>query len=355
MIVVVKVGTAAILSQTGEFKENVLISLVDQITEMQNKNIHVILVSSGAVGAGRNKKGAISKKITSTVAEKQLLASLGQHELMHVYARLFEKKGLFVSQLLLTKQDFYSKKHYQNISRLLQEILQHKKIVPIINENDSVAIEDLVFTDNDELAGIIASQLNADKLIILTNVKGVYDRAPDEPGAQFLSKIEPKSIKQVSLKKSQQGRGGMLTKLKTATVLSKLGIPSHIASINEPNVLLQIIAGKEVGSMIVPAKKRSSVKRWLALDLHRKEGKIFLNRCLSEKIDQKKVLSILPVGITKVLGEFQKKDLIEIYDDQNKKIGVGLARYDAKKLEEYLGQNKRPPFIHYDHLYIDGE
>lgn len=354
MIIVVKVGTASILTPSGEFKEQELNNLVDQIAILQKREFHIVLVSSGAVGTGRSKKGALSKKIISPVAEKQLLASLGQHELMHIYARLFEKKGLFVSQLLLTKQDFYSKKHYQNISRLLQEILLHRKIIPIINENDSVAIEDLIFTDNDELAGIIASQLNADKLIILTNVKGVYDKAPDEPDAQFLSKIETKNIKEVSAKKSLQGRGGMLTKLKTASRLSELGITSHIASINEPDVLLQIIEGKEVGSMVIPAKKRSSVKRWLAMDVHRKDGQIYLNNCLSQKINQKQILSILPVGITSVSGEFQKKDLIEIYDDQKKRIGVGLARYDSSKLREYLGQNKKPAFIHYDHLYIEG-
>lgn len=356
MKIVIKVGTQAILSQTGLIREGVLSGLVKQIAELQKTGAHLVLVSSGAVGSGRRvTRELFEREYGSSIAEKQLLASLGQHELLHTYSVLFKKYGILCSQLLLTKQDFHTRQHYLNIARLLREILHHNNIIPIINENDSVAIEELMFTDNDELAGLIAAQLGADKLIILTSVKGVYDGHPDDPNSKVIAIINPREKQhQVSAIKTAHGRGGMVSKLSTAQKMSELGISTHIAHIDEPDVIVRIAKGESLGTTILPFKKKSSTKRWIAFSCSKKNGQIRINTCLEEIIKTKdKIISILPVGIEKYDGEFEKGDLVDIIAPNGEKMGVGIAKYGSKKLGEYLGLKNKPVFIHYDHLYIE--
>ncbi|WED44130.1 glutamate 5-kinase [Legionella cardiaca] len=355
MKIVIKVGTQSILSNDGTPFEPVMLDLVEQIVTLQNAGHQVILVSSGAVASGRKvATHFLGRQYGSSIGEKQVLASLGQYELMHLYACMLKKHHILVSQLLLTKQDFHTRQHYLNISRLLREILDHKNIVPIINENDSVAIEELMFTDNDELAGLIAAQMNAEKLIILSNVEGVYTGHPDDPGSELIKTINPESgWPKVSATKSLHGRGGMISKLGTARKMSNLGITTHIASINYSSVVTRIVNNESLGTTILPAKKKSNIKRWIAYSGEKKTGSITINARLVEIIkENKRVISILPVGIEKCTGNFKRGDLIEILTIENEKIGVGLARYDATKLNEYLGQSAKPEFIHYDHLHI---
>jgi glutamate 5-kinase len=248
MKIVIKIGTQSILSEHG------IPSLVEQIVQLKQEGHHVVLVSSGAIGLGRKTAHALlEREYGSSVGEKQLLASIGQLELMHLYTRLFKTHQILVSQLLLTKQDFQTEQHHLNISRLLHEIFVHKNIVPIINENDSVAVEGIMFTDNDELAGIIAADIHAEKLIILSHVEGVYDAHPEDPNAQLISFIDPdKNWPTVSFDKSDHGRGGMLSKLDISRKMSELRITTHIASIDQPSVVLRILNQESVGTTILP-------------------------------------------------------------------------------------------------------
>ncbi|MFI4956664.1 MAG: glutamate 5-kinase [Gammaproteobacteria bacterium] len=257
MKLVVKVGTQSILSQQGAPLESVLSSLAEQIVQLQQQGHQVALVSSGAVGFGRSvARLVLGREYGHSIGEKQLLASLGQHELMHTYAQLFKKHDILASQLLLTKQDFHTREHYRNISRLVTEILAHKNVLPIINENDSVAIEELMFTDNDELSGIIAAQISADRLIILSNVEGVYTGHPDDPVSTIIPTIDPdQGWPDVATSKSEHGRGGMVSKLETARKMSHLGIKTHIASMNTPSVLLKIMGNESIGTTILPSKQ----------------------------------------------------------------------------------------------------
>jgi glutamate 5-kinase len=354
MKIVIKVGTQSILSKDGAPFESIMLQLVEQIVELQQMGHHVVLVSSGAVASGRRVASEfLGRQYGELIGEKQVLASLGQYELMHHYATLLKKYNILTSQLLLTKQDFQTRKHYLNISRLLHEILDHGNIVPIINENDSVAIEELMFTDNDDLSGLIAALINADKLIILSNVEGVYTKHPDETGSELISSINPKQVwPQVSAVKSLHGRGGMISKLKTARKMSNLGITTHIASINHSSVIMRILNEEALGTTILPTEKKSSIKRWIAYN-EKKTGSITINSCLVEIIKEKKqIISILPIGIENCTGDFKRGDLVEILTPDNEKIGVGLAKYDAAKLKEYLGQSSKPEFIHYDYLHI---
>jgi len=356
MKIVIKVGTQAILAGDGMALESIMILLVEQIAKLQKQGHHVVLVSSGAVASGRRAARALfNREYGTSIGEKQVLASLGQHELMHRYAEMFKPHGILASQLLLTKQDFHTRQHYLNIARLLREILEHKNIVPIVNENDSVAIEELMFTDNDELAGLIAAQMNADKLIILTTVEGVYDMHPDDPNAKCIPLLDPANqrLPEVSAIKSTHGRGGMVSKLSTAHKMSDLGVTTHIASINQANAIIRLVEGESLGTTILPKKKKSNIKRWMAFSEGQKSGTITINLRLYDILkENKKILSILPVGIEKCTGNFKKGDLVEILAPNGKKIGVGIARYDSEQLSVFLGVKDKPEFIHYDHLHI---
>ena len=257
MKLVIKIGTQSILSQEGIPLESVLSSLAEQIVQLQSQGHQVALVSSGAVGFGRSvARQMLGREYGQSIGEKQLLASLGQHELMRTYAQLFKKHNILASQLLLTKQDFHTREHYRNITRLVAEILAHPNVLPIINENDSVAIEELMFTDNDELSGIIAAQMSADKLIILSNVEGVYTGHPSDPLSTLISTIDPEQgWPNAADDKSEHGRGGMTSKLATARKMSHLGIKTHIASMNTPSVLLKIMKDETIGTTIFPSKQ----------------------------------------------------------------------------------------------------
>ena len=357
MRIVIKVGTQAILAQDGTLLKSTLSVLVGQIAALQGAGHHVALVSSGAVGSGRRvARELLGREYGNTIGEKQVLASLGQHELMHAYANMFEPYKMAAAQLLLTRQDFQTRQHYLNIARLLRGILEHKNIVPVINENDSVAIEELMFTDNDELAGLIAAQLNADKLIILTSVSGVYDGHPDHPDSRLIPVISAaaKALPEISNAKSAQGRGGMFSKLGTARKMSALGITTHIAGIHEPDVIARIAGGEQVGTTILPARKKSNLKKWIAFSEGRQSGVIHINGPLFGILKKnERVVSILPVGIESCSGDFKKGDLIEIAAPDGRKIGIGIARYGAEKLRECLGLKGKPEFIHYDHLHLD--
>ncbi|MBA2655950.1 MAG: glutamate 5-kinase [Tatlockia sp.] len=355
MNIVIKVGTQSILTSDGSPVKSILTFLVEQIYDLKESGHNVILVSSGAVASGRKVANDKVQKLNfNSVGGKQLLASLGQPKLMHIYSNLFKTRKILVSQLLLTKQDFLTRQHYLNIARLLHELLKHTNIVPIINENDSVAIEELMFTDNDELAGLIAAQINADRLIILTNVDGVYTGHPDEAGSKLITVIDPNERwPTISTSKSALGRGGMFSKLHTARKMAGLGINTTIANINQPKSIMDIINRKNIGTTILAKKKQSNIKRWIAYHADKKLGSIIINNNLMSLLrETNRILSILPIGIEKSAGEFQKGDLIDIYSLNNDRIGVGIAKYDSKKLVENLGEKDKPAFIHYDQLHI---
>ena len=196
--------------------------------------------------------------------------------------------------------------------------------------------------------------MNADKLIILTNVKGVYTGHPNEHDSLFIPIIDPeKNWPTVSSAKSEQGRGGMSSKLETARKMSALGITTHIASIDEPSVIKRIVEQEQLGTIILPRKKKSNIKRWMAYNSDKQMGSISVNACLFDILkENKRVISLLPVGIEKCTGSFKKGDLVEILSHDGQKIGVGIAKYDATTLSNYLGQKDQPEFMHYDHLHI---
>ncbi len=352
--IVVKIGSN-VLTQPNGFPDLVRIEhLVDQIIALKKQGISVVVISSGAVASGRSMI-SISEK-HDAVAARQLLASIGQIRLINTYLSLFEKQEMLCSQVLVTKEDFRDRKHYLNIRNCLSILLKHN-VIPIVNENDVVSVTELMFTDNDELAGLVASMLDADALIILSNVDGIYNGDPKLPGTSVIEEIrkDNDSIDSfISTAKSGSGRGGMVTKLGMAQKVAKLGIPVHIANGTRDHVLTDLINGKLVHTYFVPEKNTSGKKKWIAHSEHSATGSVQLNRGAAEALISGQARSLLPVGILNVSAEFKKGDIIRLVDENDLLIGLGIAEYGSDKTRERIGQKGHKPLVHYNYFYAAG-
>jgi glutamate 5-kinase len=355
---VIKIGTLALCGADGAPDAALLGKIVSEIAALKRLRHNVVLVTSGAVGSGRalnRRHGTLHK--CDEVAARQIFASLGQTQLMALYQSLLAPHGFAAAQILLTKQDFLTRAHHKHMTHLFKALEKQPHIVPIVNENDSVTVDELMFTDNDELAGLLAAMINADRFIILSHIAGVYDRPPGSPGAKIIPLIDWQGKKGVPGEvkgKSAGGRGGMQSKLGVARKMAALGIRTHIAAAREENVIPRILAGAPLGTVIAPAsgKKNSAVKRWLASEVSASPAAVTANACLADIIrDHHQAVSLLPVGLTSVKGEFGKGDLVRVTDEKGKPLALGVARYDAATLRRALGKKKQPVFIHYDQLH----
>ena len=351
-IITLKVGSNVITNTQGFPDEQVIASISRQIKTLREAGHQVILVTSGAVAAGRSIYQFAKK--TDTVVQRQVLSSLGQVKLISMYKDAFEKESMLCSQVLVTKEDFKSRNHYLNMQNCLSALLANQ-IVPILNENDVVSVTELMFTDNDELAGLVSAMMNTNLLVILTNVDGVYDGDPSEPGTKVIHQYDSKSINLEEIasgKKSGFGRGGILTKCQTAEKIAGIGIPVHIANGRTENIVLKVVQHEEVGTRFPARKLASSFKKYMAHAYEEAKGKVIINEGAKKVLLSDKAHSLLPVGITQVVGKFKKGDLIKIVDENEHEIGLGLARYGYKKAKEIVGMKNQKPVIHYDHLYL---
>lgn len=349
--IIIKVGTNVITRENGLLDFEVMKQLVQQIAELRKKGMNVILISSGAMGAGR---GLIElRKDLNDITKRQILASVGQVKLLGTYLKLFREVKFLCSQVLVTKEDFRDRLHYLNMKNCFEGLL-HSGITPIVNENDVISVDELMFTDNDELAGLIAAMMNADILIILSNVDGVYDKSPEEKTARILHEISSKMSLQKYITKSKSlfGRGGMLTKAKITQRLAGMGITTFIANGKRHNVLLDILDGKKIGTKFIPEKKRaSSVKRWIASREGSEKGVLYINQ-KAETALREKIASLLPLGITKIEGSFKKGDMIGIKSKDGVNIGVGTAAYGSTQAKKNMGKKGKKALIHYDYLFL---
>jgi glutamate 5-kinase len=352
LIVTIKVGSNVITNRQGFPDEAVISDISRQVKALRQEGHQVILVSSGAVAAGRSIY-QLPKK-TDTVVQRQVLASLGQVKLISLYKDAFDKQAVLCSQVLVTKEDFKSRNHYLNMQNCLSALLSHN-IVPILNENDVVSVTELMFTDNDELAGLVSAMMNTDLLIILTNVDGVYTGDPDLPGTTLIHVYNAEEIKLADIatgKKSGFGRGGILTKCQTSEKIAGMGIPVHIANGRTDDIVLRILKNEQVGTRFPAKKLTSNFKKYMAHAYEEAKGKVVINAGAKAVLLSDKAHSLLPVGITHVEGKFKKGDIIKIVDEQNHELGLGLARYGYKKAKASLGLKNQKPIVHYDHLYL---
>jgi glutamate 5-kinase len=330
--------------------------LVDQIALLHKNGVEVILVSSGAVAAGRAVMDKLKK--TDAVSKRQLWAALGQVKLISRYSDFFNEHGLTCAQVLTTKENFSSRRHYLNMKNCMNTLLENR-VIPIVNENDTISVTELMFTDNDELSGLIASMVNSEALIILSNVDGVFTAHPGTANAQLIQKVgindsEPENA--ISISHSEFGRGGMLTKFRIAKKLAGDGISVHLANGMKENILTDILVSEQLAghTWFEPALKPSSgIKKWIAHSDGFAKGKVVVNKGAADALKSEKAVSLLPVGIVKVENEFRKGDLIRILDESGNSIGLGKAQYGSEKLTGGASSEKLKALVHYDYLYME--
>lgn len=350
--IVIKIGSNVLSQPDGLPDLERIEHVTDQIATLKKEKVEVILISSGAVAAGRTMISLPEK--LDTVAARQLWASVGQVKLMNTYSGLFKNHELLCSQVLVTKEDFRDRLHYLNMRNCLKVLLQHN-IVPIINENDVISVTELMFTDNDELAGFVASMLDVDALLILTNVNGIYNGNPIDKDSKVIDEIDYKALdfaSFVNTQKSNFGRGGMITKCNIAHKVAGLGINVHIANGKKENVIIDLLKGIQHGTRFLPKKNTSNRKKWIAHSETSAKGKVYLNEGAKAALISSRASSLLPVGVTRIEGDFQKGDIIRLLDEKGKGVGLGIAEYGMEKAREFLGQKNQKPLVHYDYLYL---
>lgn len=330
-------------------------NLTQQISSLHKKDIEVILVSSGAVASGRSLINLPEKM--DVVSKRQILASVGQVKLLNIYSELFGHEGLLCAQVLVTKEDFRDREHYLNMKNCIHALLQNN-VIPVINENDVISVTELMFTDNDELAGLVSSMVDADKLIILSNVDGIYNGSPNDPASTVIPVIEygqTDVANFVSTEKSNFGRGGMMTKFTMAQKVAGLGIPVQIANGKKDNILTDIIDNKHTGTIFKPKKNASSIKKWVAHSEGFAKATIYIDAGAEKALMSEKPTSLLPVGVVKIDGEFKKGDLLKICNSDDKQLGVGRAQYNSEKARASMRRKNEKALVHYDYLFLNIE
>jgi glutamate 5-kinase len=354
-MVVVKVGTNVLTDERGAIDHATVVALSLQIIELKKNGVPIILISSGAVGAGRQVLSSLSKSL-SRVERRQLWAAVGQPKLLQLYMDLFERSGIHVAQILATKEDFRDRKHYLHMRNCFRALL-NENVIPIVNENDTIAVDELMFTDNDELASLVASMMGASALYILTNVDGVYQGHPDDLDSKLLQTISHDSAPlQVFSQTSSFGRGGMATKYRMSKQLASTGIDVFIANGKKPNVLVDIYKGLQVGTHFVAKPHISSVKKWIVYQDKSATGSVIINEgAKAVLLNQEKVASLLPIGIKEITNTFVRGDLINILDEKGTHLALGKAQYGSDTLEKHLGQKRQKALVHYDYLVITYE
>ena len=367
--IAVKIGSNVLTRRDGTLDVTRMSALVDQVAELHKAGVEIILVSSGAVASGRSEIHP-AKKLDS-VDQRQLFSAVGQAKLINRYYELFREHGIPVGQVLTMKENFATRRHYLNQKNCMTVMLENG-VIPIVNENDTISVSELMFTDNDELSGLIASMMDAQVLIILSNIDGIYNGSPADPASEVIRKIEHgKDLSSyIQTSKSSFGRGGMLTKTNIARKVADEGITVIIANGKRDNILVDLLH-QELPSLFpdvqssaldsqltytrfIPAPQPvSSVKKWIAHSEGFAKGELHIDDCATKVLASDKAVSILPIGITDVRGEFEKDDIVRIIDFEGNPIGVGKANCSSEQAREAMGKHGKKPVVHYDYLYIE--
>ena len=367
--IAVKIGSNVLTRRDGTLDVTRMSALVDQVAELHKAGVEIILVSSGAVASGRSEIHP-AKKLDS-VDQRQLFSAVGQAKLINRYYELFREHGIPVGQVLTMKENFATRRHYLNQKNCMTVMLENG-VIPIVNENDTISVSELMFTDNDELSGLIASMMDAQVLIILSNIDGIYNGSPADPASEVIRKIEHgKDLSSyIQTSKSSFGRGGMLTKTNIARKVADEGITVIIANGKRDNILVDLLH-QELPSLFpdvqssaldsqltytrfIPAPHPvSSVKKWIAHSEGFAKGELHIDDCATKVLASDKAVSILPIGITDVRGEFEKDDIVRIIDFEGNPIGVGKANCSSEQAREAMGKHGKKPVVHYDYLYIE--
>lgn len=353
--IAVKIGSNVLTRSDGTLDVTRMSAIVDQVAELHKSGVEIVLVSSGAVASGRSETKPLRK--LDSVEQRQLFSAVGQAKLINRYYELFREHGITVGQILTTKESFSTRRHYLN-QRNCMRVMIENGVIPIVNENDTISVTELMFTDNDELSGMIASMMDMQALIILSNIDGIYNGSPSDPGTSVIREVEPgKDLSDyIRTEKSGFGRGGMLTKTTIARKVADEGITVIIANGKRENILPDLLLRPEitVHTRFIPAGAEvSSVKKWIAHSEGFAKGELHLNRQATAIITGDKAASILPVGVERIEGDFEKDDIVRIFDADGNPIGVGRIGTDAAEARSLMGRHGQRPLVHYDYLYLD--
>ena len=341
-LVVVKVGTSSITTGEGKLDEEEMGRLARQIAAAAKKGDKIVLVTSGAVAAGIAELGTPSKP--NDIVFQQASAAAGQSVLMAKYREIFKEHGLKVAQILLTAEDLSNRASYVHTCNVLGMLLK-LGVVPIINENDVTSVDELMpvnegykvnFSDNDILSVLVANAIGADLAIILSDVDGLYTSDPANPDAVMIKTVEniTAELKNSLNGKSRLGRGGIQSKVRAAEIATTCGIPVVIANSRRENVIVDILAGKEVGTFFKPQTRLPAIKRWIAYGAAVK-GQIHVNEGAKKAILEGS--SLLPVGVTKVVGHFDAGDVVSLVDEENVEFAKGNPNYRSGELNLIKG------------------
>ena len=338
--VVAKFGTSLLTAGSTRLNMERMTDLVDQIARLHKQGVEVVIVTSGAIAAGREKLGLTKK--AKGVALKQVMASVGQGRLMNIYERLFEQHDITVGQALLTKSVLADRAGYLNTRNTLLASLE-MGVIPIINENDVVAVDEIRearFGDNDNLSAMVANLIDADLLFILTDIDGLFTADPNrDPNAKMIplvEKINGKIDALVSGSTSGMGTGGMVTKLEAARLATSSGVNVVIANGSGKDVLVRVASGEAIGTRFLPVKsKLDSRERWLLSGLSTR-GKLTVDDGAAKAL-KKNDCSLLGAGINQVEGNFQRGDIVDICDLKGVKLGSGITNYTSAEVHSIKG------------------
>ena len=365
--IVVKVGTRVLTKHDNELDTRQIRNLVNQLADLQGQKYHLLVVSSGAIGAGMGLLGI--KHRPESLPLQQAMAAIGQSRLMRFYDDYFKKKGILTAQVLLTSSDLEDRQRYLNASNTLLTLLK-KKVIPIINENDTVGVDEIKFGDNDRLSVLVANLVQADLLIILSDIDGFYKRqiskiSPNGQVTEIFSDIDeitPAVEKMAGGAGSNTGTGGMRAKIQAAKIAVNSGVPMLLANGRTPGILKSILKSEQIGTLFIPKDSAlASRKRWIAYTTKPK-GALVVDKGAKEALCKRKK-SLLASGIAEVQGHFKQGDIVVIADTKGHKFARGLVRYSSQdtnkikgsstsEIEAILGHKYYDEVVHRDNLVI---
>ncbi|WP_353683271.1 glutamate 5-kinase [Thermodesulfovibrio sp. 3907-1M] len=363
MRIVVKVGSNLLTDKAGCINQRRIFCLAREVAELHNKLVEIVIVSSGAIASGLKKLGLKTKP--REIRKKQATAAVGQPLLMWMYEKYFLKFKKHIAQILLTRDDLSDRTRYVNAKNTILTLLE-MGIIPIINENDTVATDEIKFGDNDQLAALVAGLVEANHLIILSDVPGLYTSDPKKDSdARLIKHVKEFSKELTEIAKPTStgyGTGGMYSKVIAAKKATSFGIPVHIVSGRKYGNIKAVIEGKQVGTFFEPVKEKvTSRKGWIAYAT-RSKGNLYIDEGAVKAL-LKDGKSLLPSGIKKVEGDFDVGDAVYCIDEKGEKIAKGLVNYSSceiklikgkksSEIEKILGYKYADEVIHRDNLVI---
>ncbi|OPY03436.1 MAG: Glutamate 5-kinase [Syntrophorhabdus sp. PtaB.Bin047] len=360
--IVIKIGTSVLLDEKKKISTGRIGDIARQVRKVKEKGIDVIIVSSGAIGCGMETVG-LSRK-PREIAKRQALASIGQVLLMKMYRENFEKKGMKVSQILLTHEDIKNRTRCLNLTNTLDTLLK-MNIVPVINENDALSFTEIKFGDNDNLSALISQIATADLLLILSDVEGLFDRDPNRyPGAKMIPvvhKIDEEIEGTAAQSASEKSVGGMVSKLEAAKKAGLYGIPTRVVLGGSRNVILKVVEGREVGTLFLPGRKLARRKWWTAFAFKPK-GVIWIDEG-AERAVTENGKSLLPSGVFRIDGHFTSGDCVEMKSGSGTVVARGIANYSSSEMdrikglksvdiEKELGYKYTEEMVHRDNMVV---